>query len=393
MRAIGGTLMSKLNYSKKYNSVFSYSTKGGMKYGYRLTYYDDLHRRHEKQKRGFNNPQSAYRESLNAKVDIINNKTGALSAETITVRQWSKQFMEANRTHWKISTFKDYQSRLRQYILPSLGDISLKRLTKSKYQTLMLNPMIEQGLKRWTIRGAHKTLMTIINAAVDEGLLTKNPLSRTPIPDTGHIEKRIMSKAELQKFNYQLDQESLTTQLMLYTLEQTGMRQGELMGLQWQDIDLDNLKIHIKHTRDFNGLRTTKTPNSVRTVSISTSLAKIYHNAYHEQLELFFKHGLKVKPTTFVLISKHRLLPLNNKYVSLKLRNTLEHAKLDYLIGHFTAHTFRHQYASYLLNSGVAVSEVSASLGHASPEVTLSIYTEKTPMKKDNLADKFNNLW
>ncbi|WP_369403835.1 tyrosine-type recombinase/integrase [Fructilactobacillus florum] len=82
-----------------------------------------------------------------------------------------------------------------------------------------------------------------------------------------------------------------------------------------------------------------------------------------------------------------------NSVISLRLRRTLKRAGLDYLVGHFTPHTFRHMYASYLLNSGIPVSEVSASLGHSSPQMTLSIYTERNPDDDVNLADKFNELW
>lgn len=382
----------KLNYLKKYPNVFSYPTKHGDRFGYRLTFYDSVHHRHEKQKRGFDSPDVAYRASLKAQLDIADHEADLLKAETVTVRQWAESFVKANATNWKKSTLQTYETNLNQYILPALGDLRLSQLTKSKYQILMINKMVDNGYKRWTIKGTHTALMTLLNAAVDEGLLNRNKLSRTPIPDTGHIQKRIMSQEELQKFNRQLDQEPLTTQLMMYTLEQTGMRQGELMGLRWEDIDLEDQKIHIKHTRDERGLRSPKTPNSVRTVPISANLVKIYKKYGLEQKKRHFAKGRKVTKTTFVLTSKY-LNPLVNTAISLRLRNTLKRAGLGYLVGHFTAHTFRHMYASYLLNSGVEVSEVSAALGHSSPQITLSIYTEETPMKKDNLADKFNDLW
>lgn len=111
-----------------------------------------------------------------------------------------------------------------------------------------------------------------------------------------------------------------------------------------------------------------------------------------ECAKLFLKNKLSFNDDNFAIISEY-LNPLVNTGISLRLRNTLRRAGLEYLIGHFTAHSFRHMYASYLLNNGVEVSSVSAALGHSNPNMTLSIYTEQTPDKNDNLADKFNDLW
>lgn len=384
--------MMKLKYLKRYPNVFSYETKKGTKFGYRLTYYDAIHHRHEKQKRGYDSADYAYHKQLQAKLDVADQETDLFKSENVTVRQWATSFLKANKINWKPSTLQTFKTNLTQYILPALGDLKLSQLSKSKYQILMINPMVEHGYKRWTIKGAHAALMTMLNSAVDEGLLNRNKLSRTPIPDTGKTKKRIMSQDELKQFNAQLENEPLTTQLIMYTLEQTGMREGELMGLRWEDIDLDQQKIHIRHTRDDQGLRTPKTPQSTRIVSISETLVNLYRQYALEQKKRHFRRGDKVTAKTFVLTSKY-LNPLVNTAVSLRLRNTLKRAGIGYLVGHFTAHTFRHMYASYLLNSGVEISEVSAALGHSSPQMTLSIYTEKTPMKKDNLADKFNDLW
>lgn len=94
-------------------------------------------------------------------------------------------------------------------------------------------------------------------------------------PTLGKQKKRIMTKDELKQFNAQVERESILTQVIMYTLEQTGMRRGELCGLQWRDIDFDDLSISINRTRDFNGVRDPKTKDSKRTIRISQKLASL----------------------------------------------------------------------------------------------------------------------
>lgn len=383
---------SKLEYLKKYDGIFSYKTKKGLRYGYRLPYYDSIHKRHEKQKRGFKDPRSAYRDMLAKQVDLADNETDLVAHDNMTVRQWANAYYEANKIRWKPSTCQRYRTAIDKHIGPFIGNVKLSELTKNRYQRELINPMVERGFKKWTIKGVHSMMMAFMNAAVDDGIINRNRLSHTPIPDTGHVEKRIMTKEELDQFNTQLDKEPITTQMLMYTLEETGMRQGELMGLKWEDIDLDKRELHINHTRDSLGLRAPKTEKSKRTVSISNHLVQLYRIWSIHQKEVLLRYGRKVTKDTFLMTSDFGN-PLVNTAISQRLRTLLRHSGLGYLVGHFTAHTFRHMYASYLLNSGEDVSEVSAALGHSNPQMTLSVYTEKTPGKSDNLADKFNNLW
>lgn len=194
--------MTKLNYSKKHKYVFNYENKNGILWGYRYPYYDKLHKRREIQKRGSSNESEAYKQLLKNQLEI---EINIVKNKNLTVEQWSKIFVESNKPNWKISTYKIYIRCLNNQIIPLLGNIKLSDLTKSIYQSRFVNKMVEKGYKRNSILNTHARIMTIINAAVDEDIISRNKLSRTHIPDTGHIEKRIMTKEELKKFNEQLD--------------------------------------------------------------------------------------------------------------------------------------------------------------------------------------------
>ncbi|ETO40002.1 Integrase [Fructilactobacillus florum 8D] len=384
--------MYKLKYSKRHPHIFQYKAKSGIIWGYRLSYYDELHNRHEKQKRGFESENDANRAMLADQAKLASNDVNLVKNQNITVQQYIKIYMDNHKNNIKKSTSVSYWTAFNKHIIPAIGNIKLSNLNKINYTSKLINPMVEKGYKRNTILSCHNRMMTIMYDAVDNEFIDRNKISHVQIPDTGKEQKRIMTKVELNKFNAQLNHESLLTQVIMYTLEQTGMRQGELCGLQWHDIDFNKLTISINRTRDYNGVRSPKTKDSKRTINISKQLASLLKKYRLKVSQQFIQKGIKFDDTTFVLQSEY-LNPLVNTGISLRLRNTLKRADLGYLVGSFTAHTFRHMYASFLLNSGVPVSEVSASLGHSSPQMTLSVYTERNPENDVNLADKFNELW
>ncbi|WP_429971325.1 tyrosine-type recombinase/integrase [Fructilactobacillus sp. Tb1] len=384
--------MARLKYSKRHASVFSYKTKKSTKFGYRITYYDSFHKRRESQKRGFDTEMNAYRASLNDQTYIAENNSDLVKNKNLTIKQFSEAFNKSRKNTLKESSFAQSEKILKLHIYPTIGNIKLNDLTRVLYIDRVINPLVEKNFTKATIRGVNLAFSVIMNAAIEDGFLDRNPIKRIKIPDTKIIKKRIMSKSELKQFNQQLEKESLLLQLIYYTLEQTGIRRGELCAITWGDIDFDNKKISINKTRDKYGIRSPKTINSYRTVYISENLTNLFKKYKIEMGKRLSHERIKLNDDTLVLYSRNNN-PIHAEMVSTSLRVILKRAGLDYLIGHFTAHYFRHMYASFLLNSGVPVTEVSKSLGHASPDITLKIYSEANPDENINLAEKFNDLW
>ncbi|USS93958.1 site-specific integrase (plasmid) [Fructilactobacillus ixorae] len=383
--------MYKLKYSKRHDGVFQYKTNKGIKWGYRLPYYDSFHKRKESQKRGFNSEMDAYRARLNEESKVFNYQSELVENRNITLKQYAEMFLETRTNSIKISSLRIYKKDF-QKLVSLIGDRKLSKLNKTIYVKEVINELVSEGYKKNSIKSFHNRMMTLVNSAVDDGIIDRNRLSGIKIPETGKREKRIMTKDELRQFNQQLSKEKIRDQVCMTALEETGMRQGELCGLKWEDVDFKTLKINVRRTRDSLGPRTPKTPSSKREISISVKLASLLKSYRLETSQKFLKHGKKFNDQTYILQS-NLLNPIQTYVISTTLSKILKHAKLDYLVGHFTPHTFRHQFASYLLNSGVPLTEISKTLGHSNPSITLSIYSEAAPDKNDNLAQKFNELW
>ncbi len=285
--------MYKLKYSKRHPHIFQYKAKSDVMWGYRLSYYDELHNRHEKQKRGFESENDANRAMLADQAKLASNDVNIVKNQNITVQQYIKIYMDNHKNNIKKSTISSYWNVFNKHIIPAIGDIKLSNLNKINYTNKLINPMVEKGYLRNTILNCHHRMMTIMYDAVDNEFIERNKLSRVQIPDTGKTKKRIMTKDELKQFNAQVERESILTQVIMYTLEQTGMRRGELCGLQWRDIDFDDLSISINRTRDFNGVRDPKTKDSKRTIRISQKLASLLKKYRLKVSQQFIQKGLK----------------------------------------------------------------------------------------------------
>lgn len=381
----------KLYYLKRYPHIFYMYLHGQKRYGFRYTYNDIKNTRREISRRGFSSLGKAV-----TKLDDIEHQMhyryGRISYDP-TLYDWANSFIYSNRARWKPSTFQAYVSVFRSCIFPYLAKFRVRELNKTVYQRRVINPLIARGLKHNTILDAHHRMVAVMNAAVDDGIVSRNKLTRIAIPlSTGKVHKRIMTEKELALFNRQLKRENIRYQVIFRTLEDTGMREGELLGLQWRDVDLGRNRIHIRHTRDVNGYRSPKTQHSRRTIGISVKLSKLLERYRRHQYTVFIAHHARQTRASFV-VTDGKAYPLSNTSISRNLGLILERAGLGYLRGHFTAHTFRHMFASYLLDSDYPLADVSRALGHANPQITLEIYTEHKPGKVENFGKQIEGLY
>ncbi|RRG06412.1 MAG: site-specific integrase [Lactobacillus sp.] len=385
--------MSKIKYSKKYKHVFSYDTVNGKQYGFRFPYYDNNEVRHEKQKRKFATEESAYKALLKIQLDIANNNIVSVSSSELTFEKWARQWLDSRKGLIKDSSYYSYDVKLRNQIYPRIGDQKLSELNLVTYQRLMINPLVRKGLLKKTIAAYHQVAMIVVNAAVDNDIITRNRLTKVKIPNVGKLDHRIMTGKELQAFNRVLRSAPLRFQALFMLLESTGMRSGEALGLRWEDIDFENQTISIKRTRDKFGARSPKTESSKRTITANTDLLHTLQK-YHTQTivdALKRGRGAIIKDDSYVVLSR-LLNPMNATEMHRALKELLKSAGLNNLIGHFTAHTFRHMYGSYLLASGKNVVAVSRELGHENPAMTLKVYSHVIPGQKDNMSQDFLNI-
>ena len=224
------------------------------------------------------------------------------------------------------------------------------------------------------VRGVHTLLHNCLEQAVTERLILTNPAQGCKLPQLEKKEMKILPQEKIGMYLAEAERRGL---LAAFYLElTTGLRRGELLALQWTDLDVESKTLSItKQVNRINGelvVSPPKTRNSVRTLALpqqAVDLLIAEHQKHPSNPYLFpsLKTGTMYDPDAF--------------------RRT--HDKILKAIGaeHIRFHDLRHTFATLSLKSGVDVKTLSGALGHYSAGFTLNTYTHATAQMKQDAAD------
>jgi len=291
---------------------------------------------------------------------------------TPTLEQYFKRFEANYKSTLKPSTWYSYESSLRIHILPEFGKYPLDEITKPMMKKLVAE-WVKKGFAKDSIRLYLASFKVLYNQAIDDKVVSENPTKGLGLfyrqAKRKHEEISPLTEGEsLLLLQKTLEYERTHYPLFLCALH-TGMRSGELRGLQWEDIDWNGKFLEVRRAIDrFDTVATVKTEN----------LRK------QKQKEAL-KKGKNEIPEWVFASRSGSFININN----VKARNfkrVLKKAGLRAI----RFHDLRHTFASQLLSKGTNILYVSQQLGHANPGVTMKIYAKWIPNEGQRQA--MNNL-
>ena len=310
---------------------------------------------------------------------------------SITLGEWLGRWLEEyKKPTIRPSTYAGYSKDIANHILPYLG---AKRLTQLKtadiqkhYKRLLKSGRMKdngqgKGLSNATVRGIHMVLREALDSAVREGLIPRNPADGTSPPKIHRKEKQVLTKDELETFMKLIENDAAWYDFF-YTEIITGMRQGEICGLRWEDFDREKRTLRVARSVDFVNkelvIGETKTEDGKRTIYLPDSLWKILAER-QIQKEAFsdwiFPNLLKPE------------WPLNPSRAYRQLKKLLEIGGLPSI----RFHDLRHTFTSHAANSGVAPKTLSEIVGHTKASFTLDHYAHVTSDMQKNAANIVTN--
>ena len=284
------------------------------------------------------------------------------------------------------STFSRDKYLVTNHVKPSLGQVKLKNLNALHLQSLY-RERLDSGLSASTVQKIHHVLHKGLRQAVRWTLIPRNPADDAKAPAPTPKEMHPLSAHEARKLLKAARGERMEA---LYVLAvHTGMRRGELLGLKWADVDLENSRVSIRRTltRADDGKRYTlgdpKNKKSRRTVRLTPQAVEALRRHLTNQMEdierlgdLYDDQGLVFTTDVGTLIN-----PSNLRQRS--FTPLLEHAGLPRI----TFHDLRHTCASLLFQRNVHPKFVQELLGHASVAITLDTYSHMLPGMGGEAAD------
>ncbi len=281
-------------------------------------------------------------------------------------------------------TIYTYRGQLDTHILPVFGNMKLKDFTSAKltayFQKIQLSPS--------SVRKLYTILCSVFKRAVQQGFLVKSPCENVILPRdkrTKEEKKPVLEEAQAHKLLEMVSgysQFNTIIKMLLFT----GLRSGECLGLQWQDIDFDTMTIHIQHNlADVGGkhwLDTPKTANSVRYIGMSELLKNILLEHRAEQEKKKAALGSLYKYPDMVFTSE-----MGGYVDRCYLNTTFKRFIADTDFSYISLHSLRHCNATLLINSGVDLKIVSELLGHSDVGTTANIYADVLASSKAKVAE------
>jgi len=286
------------------------------------------------------------------------------------------------KTNCSLRTQDGYESIVRNHLIPALGHVQLKQL----------HPQLVQGyygkacerLSARTVAKHHRLLSQALKYAVRQGYLSRNPCDLVDPPAWKGKVMRTLTPTEVEVLlkiaedNYYYP--------VIYTAVSTGIRQAELLGLRWRDIDLDFLSISVSQVlykrRGICQFKEPKTSHSRRRVAMTPKLALFLRKYKADRERLCHELGreLTLDDLVFPSIEGKPLDPcvLTHNFTRIAKRAGLRGVRF---------HDLRHTFASLMLLRGAKPKVISEALGHSSVAFTMDVYSHIIEgMQEDAMA-------
>ncbi|WP_153464814.1 tyrosine-type recombinase/integrase [Sediminibacillus terrae] len=382
--------MSKLSKSKKDPELYYYfSAKGEKRWMYRHSYKDYTGKWKEKKKQGFTSEKEAYRSLLEVKTKSVDGYTKEIDHSNITVSKWFNLWYETNKNDWKVTSRQQREMAIRIAINPLLGHYKLHELDKTTYKRVFVN-MLLKSYKPSTVQLFHTLFKIGVNAAVDDEILARNRFTKISINqnliEEDKLKGNFLSADELHVLLKDAEEnENITVYTLLLLLAYTGLRRGEAFGLKWDNIDFKEKTLTVERTRDNKGVRSPKTNNSYRTISIDDKLINQLqlYKTWCKETKLSF--GRKLRQDDFIFISFQTGKEYTDASILYALRRCIKRTGISSI----TPHGLRHTHATLLINQGVGVKYVAERLGNT-PMMILDIYGHTFKEVEREIVDMFS---
>ena len=325
-----------------------------------------------------------------------------------TVSQWLREWLTTYALPTvKQSTYISYESYVRLHLEPAFETVKLTTLSIEQLQRFFNQK--QQTLSVKSLRNIYNMVHACLDQAVINGHILRNPINGVKLPSTPKKEILILSPSEQAALHAAAStSNTLSAFGIIFTLS-TGIRMGELIGLQWGDVDHFNHTIRIRRTVgrlqkiDASGqlipkvpgvptteivARSPKSANARRTIPLFAQVwndLMIYRNRQQEMLQA---QGLSLTPTTPIFSTPAGLVYEPRTYEDL-FKRTLTAAGVQDI----NFHALRHTFATRALEAGMDIKVLSSILGHAQASTTLNLYAHALPDHKKQSMDKMSSFY
>lgn len=279
-------------------------------------------------------------------------------------------------------TLERYTGQVRIHVAPSIGDVSLRKLTPQHLAELYAGLQLAPA----SIAHLHRVLHAAFDQALKWNLIARNPAAAVRPPRVPRREMAVLTPAEVRALLAAVAGDGLEA---LYVLAVTaGLRQGELLGLRWRDVDLEGGWLEVSATLSRGTRQVPKTHTSTRRVKLGETGIRALRAHRLRMAERLLPFRARTEGDVLVFVTELGE-PYNGAHITERVfKPLLRRAGLREI----RFHDLRHACASLLLSQGVRVDLVSQMLGHSTPAVTLAIYAHLMPGDQEDAVARLDRV-
>jgi len=292
----------------------------------------------------------------------------------------------------KEATYESHKRNIKTHLLPVFGKMRIKDLTKHQYQQY-INKLLD-GRKTTTVKHINATMSNAMSKAVDLNLIIKNPCSGVLIKKVDEVQSdkiKYWEKEEIGLFLQACKSDNMMYYYFFLALIRTGLRKGEAMALQWEDIDLEKGELTVNKTLVYHldtkedAFGPPKTSTSYRTIKIDSFLISELKKLQLEQKKNKLLYGGQYSPFHFVFC-KSNGFRLRDRTI----QTAFDRIKRKSKVSNIVIHDLRHTHVVMLLEAGVSLKEIQERLGHKDIMTTGNTYSHVTEAMEIKSIEKFS---
>lgn len=341
---------------------------------------------------GFRTRKDAERARVELLHSTISGSYVEPSKDTVA-RFLKKEWLPAAASTIRPATLQSYESIVDRHLVPQIGAFELQSLMPAHLNRMYGNLVATEtdggaGLSVKTVRNVHAVIRKALADALRWGRVNRNVADLADPPrsrQAGRPEMRSWSAGQLAAFLRAIERDRLHAAWLLAAT--TGMRRGEVLGLRWQDVDLEARRLAIRQTLVSVAYKlrfsTPKTARGRRSIALDRTTVTVLREHRQRQLEERMLAG-PVWQELDLVFCREDGRPVHPDGFS----KTFGRLARDADLPRIRLHDLRHTHATLALQAGLHPKVVSERLGHATVSFTLDVYSHTIPAMQEELADR-----
>lgn len=337
-----------------------------------------------KSKGGFSTKKQAEAACAEA---IMNVETGkVVMSKEMTFGQFARYWLDTKQGTIENNTYNGYKYKIQHYMFPAFEKIRLSQINE-----LMIRKWAKWLMDKLSSGHAvdnFKMMRQLLSKAVKKQLIARNPFDDIETPKFSRKKMQVWTP---EQFNLFLEHTTHSIYHCVYYLAlATGMRQSELLGLQWDSVNFENNTISVRSSLELYSKTIkdrVKRKSSIRSIVVNDTVMQYLKRHRHEQNKRKILLG-PAWPDNNLVCSTEIGTPITARNVLRFMYIVQERLNLPKI----TFHELRHTHATTLLSEGLDPTIIQQRLGHKSIDITLDIYSHVTPKMQKEAANVMDRI-